>query len=122
MENIDMIKRNENQILLSLLCDNKENVDGEIAHLRDTYLISENEHLNDVLRKDEIRDLIKETNQVQSEFLYNEAERIMFLVENNLIPKDKMNGIELKLLILLGSIQDKILEKELNDNSKVKVK
>ena len=122
MENIDMLKRTENQILLSLLCDNKKNVDGEIAHYRDTYLVSENEHLNDVLKKDEVRDLIREANQVQSEFLYNEAERIMFLVENNLIPEDKMNGTELKLLILLGAIQDKILEYELDYSSKVKTK
>ena len=120
MININTLKRIENQLYLNQLCDNKNNIDGNIAHLRDTYLTSENEHLYDMLKKDEIKDLISEANHVPVELLYNEAERIMFMVDNNLILEDKMNGTELKLLILLGAIQDKVLEKELRQKLKVK--
>ena len=129
MENIDMLKRTENQILLNLLCDNKENVNGNIAHCRDTYLISENDYLNDTLKDENTRNLIRELNQMPSDLLYEEAEELIYNVENNLIPEDEMNSTELKLLVLLGSIQDKILEmgpivklKELEEESIVKTR
>lgn len=89
------------------------NTSGRNAELRDTYLEAEREYVLELLKSEEIRKLIKEYNFEDSDKLFEAAQKIMFEVENNLIPYDKMEQIEQVLTILLASIKDKVLVKKL---------
>ncbi len=109
---IDEIKKLENQIQLASICENKNNINSNISNCRNTYLNLENEYIYEELQKSEVRDYIKVFNHIPPEELYEEAIDLIYQVENNLVPPDGMDKIELKLLILLGSIQDKKIEEE----------
>lgn len=98
---------------LSTLDLNDNNIDGKIAHLRDTFLASEREYIMKLLKDDSIIEMIRDVNWYDSFEIVKKAEEIIFQVENNLIPYEQMNKTEIKLTILLVAIQDKVLVKVL---------
>lgn len=91
----------------------KDNVDGNIAHLRDTYLTAEREYVAELLKSEGMRDLISEINAETSDKLFAMAQSIVDKVEMGLIPDDQMEKTEQKLTVLLAAIQDKVLLKDL---------
>lgn len=91
----------------------KDNVDGNIAHLRDTYLTAEREYVAELLKSEGMRDLISEINAETPDKLFAMAQSIVDKVEMGLIPDDQMEKTEQKLTVLLAAIQDKVLLKDL---------
>ena len=91
----------------------KDNIDGNIAHLRDTYLTAEREYVAELLKSEGMRDLISEINAETPDKLFAMAQSIVDKVEMGLIPDDQMEKTEQKLTVLLAAIQDKVLLKDL---------
>ena len=89
------------------------NINGRIAHLRDTFLAAEREYVMEILKDKEVRQLIIDKNLFDGTTLYQNAQNIIDQVENNLIPYEKMETYEMVLIVLLAAIQDKVLRKEL---------
>lgn len=91
----------------------KGNVDGNIAHLRDTYLSSEREYVAELLKSDSVRELIHEINAETPEELFAIAQDLVNKIEMGLIPDEQMVKAEQKLTVILAAIQDKVLVKDL---------
>lgn len=91
----------------------KGNVDGNISHLRDTYLNAEREYVAELLKSESMRDLISEINAETPDKLFAIAQGIFEKVEMGLIPDDQMEKTEQQLIVLLAAIQDKVLLKDL---------
>lgn len=91
----------------------KDNVDGNIAHLRDTYLTAEREYISELLKSEGMRDLISEINAETPDKLFAMAQSIVDKVEMGLIPDEQMERTEQQLTVLLAAIQDKVLLKDL---------
>ena len=88
------------------------NISNEAAHLRDTFLDSEKEYVLSLLQDESLKDFIININRCHNadELLYI-AQDLVDKVENNLIPYEKMDQVEKKLVILLSAIRDKVLIK-----------
>lgn len=99
--------------LVANITPNKENLNSEIAHLRDTYIFSKIEYVNELLKRKYIRDLIVETNKQSPEFLFKIVQNIMSEIEMGEVSFEEMENIEDELIILLLSIQDKVLVNKL---------
>lgn len=91
----------------------KRNVSGDVAHLRDTYLTAEMEYVTELLKSKNMRKLIEEINQNQSEVLFDMVQIFVNKVEIGQIPYDQMVRTEQQLTVLLATIQDKVLMKDL---------
>jgi len=91
----------------------KGNVSGEIAHLRDAYLTAEREYVMELLKSEDMRELIEEINQNPPEVLFDMAQSIVDRVEMGQVPEDQMVRTEQQLTVLLAAIQDKVLMKDL---------
>ena len=91
----------------------KGNVDGNIAHLRDTYLSAERDYVSELLKSEGMRDLISEINAETPDRLFAMAQSIVDKVEVGLIPDEQMEKTEQQLTVLLVAIQDKVLLKDL---------
>lgn len=91
----------------------KGNVDGNIAHLRDTYLSAERDYVSELLKSEGMRDLISEINAETPDRLFTMAQSIVDKVEMGLIPDEQMEKTEQQLTVLLAAIQDKVLLKDL---------
>lgn len=91
----------------------KGNVSGDIAHLRDTFLEAEREYVSELLKSEDMRELIATINQNPPEVLFEMAQSLVEKVEMGQIPDDQMVITEQQLTVLLSAIQDKVLAKEL---------
>lgn len=91
----------------------KGNVDGNIAHLRDTYLSAERDYVSELLKSEGMRNLISEINAETPDRLFATAQSIVDKVEMGLIPDEQMEKTEQQLTVLLAAIQDKVLLKDL---------
>ena len=72
----------------------KGNVDGNIAHLRDTYLSAERDYVSELLKSEGMRDLISEINAETPDRLFAMAQSIVDKVEIGLIPDGQMEKTE----------------------------
>lgn len=109
--NEDLI--NSMQKTISDITPYKDNMDDNISHLRDTYLIAEREYVSELLKSEGMRDLIYEINAETPEKLFAAAQSIVDKVEMGLIPDDQMEKTEQQLTVLLAAVQDKVLSKDL---------
>ena len=66
----------------------KGNVDGNIAHLRDTYLSAERDYVSELLKSEGMRDLISEINAETPDRLFAMVQSIVDKVEMGLIPDE----------------------------------
>ena len=98
--------------VLSTLNLYDNNINGTIAHLRDTFLDVEREYVMEVLNNEEILEKIREFNIRNAEELYAIAQYIIEKVDNNLIPYNEMYKYEQILIVLLSAIQDETLSKQ----------
>lgn len=90
------------------------NISGEIAHLRDTFLKAEREYVEELIKNDNIVELISEISEYSSEILFEKAKNIMEQVENGMIAYEEMERVEQELIVILAAIQDKVLKKDLS--------
>ena len=100
--------------IISELTPYKSNIDGELSHLRDTYINAEKENVKELLQQDNVRDLIQELNIYTPDCLGECAKEIVNKVEMGLIPYEKMEATETCLFTILAAIQDKILTNDEN--------
>ena len=91
----------------------KGNVDGNIAHLRDTFLLAEKDYIKELIKIPEVIDLIAEIGDYSSDDLFETAQAIIESVEAGEFSDDEMEKIELQLTVILAAIRDKVLIKEL---------
>jgi hypothetical protein len=88
------------------------NISNEPAYLRDVFLYSEKEYVLYLLQDEELKDFIVDINRCHNaDALLHIAQDLVDKVENNLIPYEKMEEVEKKLIILLSAVRDKVLEK-----------
>lgn len=101
------------QEVISDITPYKGNVDGNIAHLRDTYLSAEREYVAELIKNDSVKELIEQINSENPDTLFTIAQDLVDKVEMGLIPDDQMEKTEQKLTVILAAIQDKVLSKNL---------
>lgn len=101
------------QEVISDITPYKGNVDGNIAHLRDTYLSAEREYVAELIKNDSVKELIEQINSESPDTLFTIAQDLVDKVEMGLIPDDQMEKTEQKLTVILAAIQDKVLSKNL---------
>lgn len=101
------------QEVISDITPYKGNVDGNIAHLRDTYLSAEREYVAELIKNDSVKELIEQINSENPDTLFTIAQDLVDKVEIGLIPDDQMEKTEQKLTVILAAIQDKVLSKNL---------
>jgi len=98
---------------LSDLGERKENMSEDISHLRDTFLSAERDYAHELLKYQGVRETIQEINQQPTTLLFEKAKSIVEQVELGQVPDEEMDKTELHLFLLLGSIQDRVLKKDL---------
>ena len=91
----------------------KDNINGDAANLRDTFLLAERDYVKELLQIEDIRELIYKFSQQPSELLFAAAQSIVNKVETGQVPDELMERTEQQLTVLLAAIQDKVLEKDL---------
>lgn len=101
------------QQTISEITPYKNNVDGNISHLRDTYLKAEREYVTELLKSSGMRDLIEQVNSENPDTLFTIAQDIVNKVDMGLIPDDQMERTEQQLTVILAAIQDKVLSNDL---------
>lgn len=110
MEKNDNVKE-----ILSDITPNKSNVDKDVSYLRDVYLDAEKEYITELLKDEEIRNLIYKVNIdfENPEELFSVAQDLVYKVEMGLVPDDEMETTEQIITVLLAAIQDKVIIKKL---------
>ena len=99
---------------ISLIAPAKGNINGEISHLRDTFLGAEKDYLVTLLGKNGVQNLISELNQMYEPYvLWSKAQSLIDKVEAGEVQEDELDETEFKINVLLAAIQDVILEKDL---------
>lgn len=111
-ENYEAFLERELRDTINSMALQNNNISNEPAHLRDVFLDSEKEYILYLLQCEELKDFIIDINRCHNadELLYI-AQDLVDKVENNLIPYEKMDQVEKKLVILLSAVRDKVLEK-----------
>jgi hypothetical protein len=89
------------------------NVDGEIAHLRDTFLKAEYDYLKALIQVPKNRDFVVNALGYPPDLLYDEAQKRIDSIENGEVEESKLETVEAEITLLLASIKDKILLKRL---------
>ena len=90
----------------------QNNISNEPSYLRDVFLDSEKEYVLYLLQDEELKNFIVDINRCHNaDELLSIAQDLVDKVENNLIPYEKMDQVEKKLIILLSAVRDKVLEK-----------
>jgi len=99
--------------IISSITSRNDNISADAENLRDAFLTAEKEYVAQLLKEYEMRELISFCNENSSDTLFQAAKEIVENVENGLIPEEKMESVEKKLIVLLAAIKDKVLIKEL---------
>lgn len=91
------------------------NMSGNIAHLRDTFLDAEKEYLDKLKQNPEIREMIKQLNKRGGTQLARMAVQRIDSIENGLVEPQNLDEVESEIAIILAAIEDiqreRVLEK-----------
>ena len=91
-----------------------DNTNSEVAHLRDVYLEAERDYVKYLMQFDEIRKWIYSLNkEYKPNYLFQIAQDLIDRVESGEFSDAEMEKVEIKLIVLLAAIRDKVLLKEL---------
>lgn len=89
---------------------NNNNINGEAAHLRDTFLEAEKEYLEYLLKNDSVMNLIRNLNgNYSSDLLFKTAKDLIDRVEAGEFDDEEMKNVEAQITVLLAAIKDKVL-------------
>ena len=89
------------------------NISGEIAHLRDTFLSAEYDYLKALIQIPEFKEFVVTALDYPPEELFKEATKRIDRIENGEVKESDLEQVEAEITILLASIQDEVLLKEL---------
>ena len=87
------------------------NINGNIAFLRDTFLDAEKEYLKELMKKPEYKALVENLNKYDSKELSLEAVKRISNIETGRVKEEDLERVETEITLLLASIQDCVREK-----------
>lgn len=87
------------------------NINGNIAFLRDTFLDAEKEYLKELMKKPEYKVLVENLNKYDSKELSLEAVKRISNIETGRVKEKDLERVETEITLLLASIQDCVREK-----------
>ena len=87
------------------------NICGNIAFLRDTFLDAEKQYLEELMKQPKYKAFIEKLNQDSSTELSLEAVRRISEIETGKVNADDLERVETEITLLLASIQDCVREK-----------
>ena len=87
------------------------NINGNIAFLRDTFLNAEKEYLKELMKKPEYKALVENLNKYDSKELSLEAVKRISNIETGRVKEEDLERVETEITLLLASIQDCVREK-----------
>ena len=87
------------------------NISGNIAFLRDTFLDSEKQYLEELMKQPKYKAFIEKLNKYGSKELSLEAIRRISDIETGNVNSDDLERVETEITLLLASIQDCVREK-----------
>ena len=87
------------------------NMNGDIAFFRDTFLTAEKEYLEELKKQPECKKFIKDMNRYDSKKLSLEAVRRVSDIETGRVKEEDLESVEAEITLLLAAIQDCVREK-----------
>ena len=87
------------------------NINGNIAFLRDTFLDAEKEYLKELMKDDKYKMFVEELNKYGSRELSLEAIKRISDIETGRVKEADLERVETEITLLLASIQDCVREK-----------
>lgn len=94
------------------------NINGNIAFLRDTFLEAEREYLDELKKNPKYRMVIEDLNKCDSEKLAYEAMTRIKNIETGKVKKSSLERVETEITVLLAAIQDRV--REIGEREKMK--
>lgn len=89
------------------------NVNSGVAEKREIFLQAEKEYLEELMKIERNRELLKTLNRYSVSELSKEADRRISKIENGEVKTEKLERIETEITLIYAAIQDKIKQKEL---------
>ena len=83
------------------------NINGNIAFFRDTFLKAENEYLEELMKDPKYIKIIEEiVNKKNPRELFLEASKRVHAIETGRVEEENLEKVETEIILLLASIQD----------------
>lgn len=89
----------------------KDNINGEIAFLRDTFLGAEKEYLEELMKQPKYKEFVKSLEGYGPKELSLSAIKRISDIETGRVKQEDLERIEVEITLLLASIQDLVKEK-----------
>ena len=87
------------------------NINGNIAFLRDTFLDAEKEYLEELMKQPKYKEFIESLNRYGSKELSLNAIKRISDIETGRVKQEDLERVETEITLLLASIQDCVREK-----------
>ena len=87
------------------------NINGNIAFLRDTFLDAEKEYLKELMKDDKYKTFVEKLNKYRAKELSLEAIKRISDIETGRVKEADLERVETEITLLLVSIQDCVREK-----------
>lgn len=87
------------------------NINGNIAFLRDTFLDAEKQYLEELMNQSKYKEFVKSLNRYSSKDLSLEAIKRISDIETGRVKEEDLEKVETEITLLLASIQDCVREK-----------
>ena len=87
------------------------NINGNIAFLRDTFLEKKKEYLKELMKDEKYKAFVEDLNKYGSKELSLEAIRRISEIETGRVKEEDLERVETEITLLFASIQDCVREK-----------
>lgn len=87
------------------------NINGNIAFLRDTFLEAEKEYLEELMKQPKYKEFVESLNKYRSKELSLEAIKRISEIETGRVKEEDLERVEAEITLLLAAIQDCVREK-----------
>ena len=87
------------------------NINGNIAFLRDTFLNAEKEYLKELMKDEKYKTFVKKLNKYRAKELSLEAIKRISDIETGKVKDEDLERVETEITLLLAAIQDCVREK-----------
>ena len=87
------------------------NINGNIAFLRDTFLNAEKEYLKELMKDEKYKTFVKKLNKYRAKELSLEAIKRISDIETGKVKDENLERVETEITLLLAAIQDCVREK-----------
>ena len=87
------------------------NINGNIAFLRDSFLNAEKEYLKELMKDEKYKAFVKKLNKYRAKELSLEAIKRISDIETGRVKEENLERVETEITLLLLAIQDCVREK-----------